>query len=648
MNNIQELINQFYNQAIKRNIYPGTSQYSELLTQYLNQVQALEDSKNGNISVSVENPSNRFQIKNGKIIDTKGVFEDVITPAYNKELVNKGFYYNPVEGMKINPQAVLDQGYKFIKTNDGKLVLVDNNMNVLMEDVDDQSGRLQEWIEGNNLIKRPTSLIEASQIQSIRNPKWRETYGTTTNVEDALNSTPIGTMLNVSDPVSIIGAVSEWARTGDGGKAYENYFKGQNKGVFELNDATSNWANEHPYLSTAANMGLAFSPLAVTKKGWKGVKNFFKSSPEEIAQESAAQSTAKKLATAQVDGKYLDLDKYSDITLGDKPHKFKDKQVYKVNNTDDYVAYTDGNAPIKVKAIKNGEGEIESFEMYNPDEWEKVNITEHADPNELLTGRGKKLFKAKRDSNGKVNLNYIGDNSAWTMFGYGLFSKPPKKLLGKDELGFFDNWKYNNYKRKISRVNPDADALSVEEWAKNKGVFLGKPETKGLSPKYGTNSITINAPNIKNHPLIGVEDFSPLHTLFTLGGAGMLSNFAYSGLSGDTVPNNTQPNTKISVYDDSGNMIELDSVRDKDNDVLYGVEQEEDSLGRVKARPLQYSNGKWYYQKGTTPIYVNRNNNKVSLDLATPGVAKDSNIVVGFDDGDFSDTIDISKLDSLR
>lgn len=646
MNNIQELINQFYNQAIKRNIYPGTSQYSELLTQYLNQVQALEDSKNGNISVSVENPSNRFQIKNGKIIDTKGVFEDVITPAYNKELVNKGFYYNPVEGMKINPQAVLDQGYKFIKTNDGKLVLVDNNMNVLMEDVDDQSGRLQEWIEGNNLIKRPTSLIEASQIQSIRNPKWRETYGTTTNVEDALNSTPIGTMLNVSDPVSIIGAVSEWARTGDGGKAYENYFKGQNKGVFELNDATSNWANEHPYLSTAANMGLAFSPLAVTKKGWKGVKNFFKSSPEEIAQESAAQSTAKKLATEKVEGKYLD--EYADITLGDKPYKLGGEPVYKVNNTDDYVVYTDGNTPIKVKAIKNGEDEIESFKMYDPDEWEKVNITEHADPNELLTGRGKKLFKAKRDSNGKVNLNYIGDNSAWTMFGYGLFSKPPKKLLGKDELGFFDNWKYNNYKRKISRVNPDADALSVEEWAKNKGVFLGKPETKGLSPKYGTNSIIINAPNIKNHPLIGVEDFSPLHTLFTLGGAGMLSNFAYSGLSGDTVPNNTQPNTKISVYDDSGNMIELDSVRDKDNDVLYGVGQEEDSLGRVKARPLQYSNGKWYYQKGTTPIYVNRNNNKVSLDLATPGVAKDSNIVVGFDDGDFSDTIDISKLDSLR
>ena len=647
MNNIQELINQFYNQAIKRNIYPGTSQYSELLTQYLNQVQALEDSKNGNISVSGENPSNRFQIKNGKIIDTKGVFEDVITPTYNKELVNKGFYYNPVEGMKINPQAVLDQGYKFIKTNDGRLVLVDDSMNVLMENVDDQNGRLQEWIEGNNLIKRPNSLTEASQIQNIRNPKWRETYGTTTNVEDALNSTPIGIMLNVSDPVSIVGAVSEWARTGDGGKAYENYFKGQNKGVFELNNATSNWANEHPYLSTAANIGLAFSPLAVTKKGWKGLKNFFKSSPEEIASESAVQSTAKKLATEEVDKKILEGD-YS-IKLGDEFHYLEDSPVYKVNTTDDYVVYTDRNVPIKVKAVGDGK-EIDHFEMYNPDEWEKVNITEHADPNDLLTTRGKKLFKAKRDSNGKVNLNYIGDNSSWTMFGYGLFSKPPKKLLGKDELGFFDNWKYNNYKRNISRVNPDADALSVEEWAKNKGIFLGKPETKGISPKYdgNKNSITINVPNIKNHPLIGVEDFSPLHTLFTLGGTGMLSNFAYSGLTGDDVSKNTQPNTGISVYDDSGNIIELDSVRDRDNDVLYGVEQEEDSLGRVKARPLQYSNGKWYYQKGTSPIYVNRNNGKVSLDLATPGLAKDSNIVVGFDDGDFSDTIDISKLDNLR
>lgn len=78
------------------------------------------------------------------------------------------------EEKRISPDDVLQKGYSFIKTNDGKLTLVDKDYNIILNDVENQPN-LHDWIDNNSLWNKPQGLVETGKYNSIRNPEGMNT-----------------------------------------------------------------------------------------------------------------------------------------------------------------------------------------------------------------------------------------------------------------------------------------------------------------------------------------------------------------------------------------------------------------------------------------------------------------------------------------
>lgn len=68
----------------------------------------------------------------------------------------------------ISPEEVIKNGYSFIKTTDGRLVLVDKDYNILINDVQNQP-QLHDWIDLHKLWNHPEGLVATHNYNHIRN-----------------------------------------------------------------------------------------------------------------------------------------------------------------------------------------------------------------------------------------------------------------------------------------------------------------------------------------------------------------------------------------------------------------------------------------------------------------------------------------------
>lgn len=74
----------------------------------------------------------------------------------------------------ISPEEVLKNGYTFIKTTDGRLVLVDKDYNILINDVQNQP-QLHDWIDLHKLWNHPDGLVATHNYNHIRNSEGMKT-----------------------------------------------------------------------------------------------------------------------------------------------------------------------------------------------------------------------------------------------------------------------------------------------------------------------------------------------------------------------------------------------------------------------------------------------------------------------------------------